>query len=206
VRVIEKTGKTVEEAVELALNELGVPKEEVRIEVLEEPQKGILGFIGARPARVKIEKIEDPVEEALKLLRQIIVNMQLVANFEVKKKNDMVFINLSGEELGIIIGRRGETLNALQYLVNLSVNRKKKKRTKIILDVEGYRRRREETLRKLALKMADKARYRGKNIMLEPMNSMERRIIHTALQKRKDVYTYSEGEEPFRKIIISPKK
>lgn len=206
MRVIEKTGRTVKEAVEMALKELGSSEENVEIEVLEEPQKGILGFIGARPARVKIRKKEDPVEEAVKLIRQVCVSMQLVANIDIKRKNDIVVINLSGEDLGIIIGRRGETLNALQYLVNLSVNRGKGKRTKIVLDVEGYRKRREETLRKFALRMADKAKYKRKSIMLEPMNSMERRIIHTTLQGRKDVFTYSEGEEPYRKIIISPKR
>ncbi len=117
-----------------------------------------------------------------------------------------MLVDLEGNDLGILIGRRGETLDALQYLVNLSVNKNQEIRKKIIIDIEGYRNRREKTLQKLALKLADKARLRGRNVVLEPMSSQERRIIHTTLQGRDDIYTFSEGEEPYRKIIISPKK
>lgn len=117
-----------------------------------------------------------------------------------------VFIDLEGNDLGILIGRRGETLDALQYLLNLAANKNQEIRKKIIVDIEGYRGRREKTLQRLALKLADKAKQRGRNVVLEPMSAQERRIIHTTLQGREDIYTFSEGDEPYRKIIISPKK
>jgi len=206
VKFSEKTGKTVEEAVDLALKELGVKREEVDIEVLEEPSKGIFGLIGVRPARVKVTLKEMPSQRAGMLLENILKAMQLSVKISVKEKEDGIFINLEGPDLGVLIGRRGETLDALQYLVNLSVNKNQEVKKKVIIDIEGYRNRREATLKKLALKLADKARQKGRNIVLEPMSSQERRIIHTALQGRDDIYTYGEGEEPYRKIVISPRK
>lgn len=206
MKYVEKTGKTVEEAIGLAIQELGASREDVDIEVLEEPSKGIFGIIGVKPARVKVTLKEGPSQKAGSLLRSIFKTMQLDVNMSFKEKDNGLFINLEGPELGILIGRRGETLDALQYLVNLSVNKNQEVRKKIIIDIEGYRNRREETLKKLALKLADKAKQRGRNVVLEPMSSQERRIIHTALQGREDIYTFSEGEEPYRKIVISPKK
>lgn len=206
MKVIERTGKTVEEAVGFALQELGASREQVEVEVLEEPSKGIFGFIGVKPAKVKVVFKDGPSQKAGQLLKQIFQTMQLQVDMNVAEKEQGLFINLEGPDLGILIGRRGETLDALQYLVNLSVNKNQEVRKKIVIDVEGYRNRREETLQKLALKLADKARQRGRNVVLEPMSSQERRIIHTALQGREDIYTFSEGEEPYRKIVISPKK
>jgi spoIIIJ-associated protein len=206
VKIVEKTGKTVEEAVESALQELGVTRNEVDIEVLEEPSKGIFGLIGVKPARVKVILKDGPTQRAGSLLKDIFKTMQLDVQMDIQEKEHGVFINIEGPDLGILIGRRGETLDALQYLVNLSVNKNQDTRRKIIIDIEGYRSRREETLQRLALKLADKARQRGRNVVLEPMSSQERRIIHTALQGRDDIYTFSEGEEPYRKIVISPKK
>jgi len=205
-KVVEKTGKTVDEAVGLALNELGVARESVEIEVLEEPSKGIFGLIGVRPARVKVIYKEGNTQKAVGLLKNIFECMNLGVNIQTREKEQELCLDLEGKDLGILIGRRGETLDALQYLVNLSVNKSRDQKKKIIIDIEGYRNRREETLQKLALKLADKAQQRGRNVVLEPMNSQERRIIHTALQGREDIYTFSEGEEPYRKIIISPRK
>ena len=205
-KVVEKTGKTVDEAVGLALNELGVARESVEIEVLEEPSKGIFGLIGVRPARVKVIYKEGNTQKAVGLLKNIFECMNLGVNIQTREKEQELCLDLEGKDLGILIGRRGETLDALQYLVNLSVNKNRDQKKKIIIDIEGYRNRREETLQKLALKLADKAQQRGRNVVLEPMNSQERRIIHTALQGREDIYTFSEGEEPYRKIIISPRK
>jgi spoIIIJ-associated protein len=205
-KVVEKTGKTVDEAVGLALNELGVARESVEIEVLEEPSKGIFGLIGVRPARVKVIYKEGNTQKAVVLLKNIFECINLGVNIHTREKEQELCLDLEGKDLGILIGRRGETLDALQYLVNLSVNKSRDQKKKIIIDIEGYRNRREETLQKLALKLADKAQQRGRNVVLEPMNSQERRIIHTALQGREDIYTFSEGEEPYRKIIISPRK
>lgn len=206
MKIVEKIGKTVEEAVEMALKELDATRDEVDVEVLEEPSKGILGLIKVKPARVKVILKENPLNRASGLLKDIFQNMDLDVKIKISEKEKTMFINLEGPELGILIGRRGETLDALQYLVNLSANKNQETRKKIIIDIEGYRNRREKTLQRLALKLADKAKQRGRNVVLEPMSSQERRIIHTALQGRDDIYTFSEGEEPYRKIIISPKK
>lgn len=206
MKIVEKTGKTIDEAIGLALRDLNASREEVEVDILEEASKGIFGLIGVKPARIKVTLKEGPSQKAGIILKNIFRTMQLQVDMKVIEKEQGLFINLEGPELGILIGRRGETLDALQYLINLSVNKSQEVRKKIIIDIEGYRNRREETLQKLALKLADKAKQRGRNVVLEPMSSQERRIIHTALQGREDIYTFSEGEEPYRKIVISPKK
>ncbi len=206
MKCIEKTAKTVEEAVLAAIKELGIEREEAEVEVLEEPSRGILGFIGAKPAKVRVTVKDTPQKRAEELLQNIFKAMNLEVKMTCRTCEKEVLINIEGSEAGVLIGRRGETLDALQYLINLSVNKNYPERKKVIIDVEGYRSRREETLQKLAHKMAEKAKKKGRSIALEPMSSQERRIIHTALQGRNDIYTYSEGEEPFRKIVISPKK
>jgi len=206
VKFVEISGRTVDEAVGLALQSMGASIDEVEVEVLEKPSKGLLGLFGVKPARVKVTLKEELSKKAVNLLKSIFKSMDLQVDIDAQEKDEIIYINLKGPELGILIGRRGETLDALQFLVNLSVNKKQEVRRKIIIDVEGYRSRREETLQKLAIKLANKAKQRGKSIVLEPMSSQERRIIHTALQGRNDIYTFSEGDEPYRKIIISPKK
>lgn len=203
---VEKTAKTVDEAVSLALAQLGISREEAEIEVLEEPSRGFLGLLGSRPARVRVRVKDTPSRRAKELLDRLLEAMNLPVDMAIEEKENNVFIDIEGKDVGILIGRRGETLDALQYLLTLYVNKNQSQRCKVFLDVEGYRRRREETLQRLAVKLAEKAKQRGRNVVLEPMTSHERRIIHTALQGRDDIYTYSEGEEPYRKIIISPKK
>ncbi len=206
MQAVEKTGRTVEEAVELGLSELGVAREEAEIEVIEQPSKGLLGLLGSRPAKVRITVKNSPSRRAREFLNSILKALNLTANMVITEKDQTISVDLEGEKLGILIGRRGETLDALQYLMNLSVNKNQENRKKLVLDIEGYRQRREETLKKLAHKLADKARQRGRSVVLEPMNSLERRIIHTALQGNEDITTFSEGEEPYRKIIITPKR
>jgi len=206
VSYVEKSGKTVDEAVENALAELNIALDEVEIEIIEEPSKGLFGFIGSKPARVRVKVKETVARQAKDFLSKIMSIMQLDVDIALVEKDEKILININGNDLGILIGKRGETLDAIQYLANLSANKNIEKRKRIFIDIEGYRKRREETLKKLAYKLADKARQRGRNVILEPMNSMERRIIHTALQGREDIYTFSEGEEPYRKIIISPKR
>jgi len=204
--IIESSGKTVDEAIESALGVLKLNREDVEIDILEEATKGFFGILGGKPARVRVKAKITAAGRAKDMLNNVMQVMKLDVELEMIEKNEKILININGSDLGILIGRRGETLDALQYLVNLSANKNAEKRKRIIIDIEGYRRRREETLMKLAFKLADKAKQRGRNVVLEPMNSMERRIIHTALQERDDIYTFSEGEEPYRKIIISPKK
>jgi spoIIIJ-associated protein len=206
LRAVEKSGKTVEDAVRSALVELNAVYEDVEVEVIEEASKGFFGFLGSRPAKVRVILKDSAAKRAQHILKKILDQMELQVQMQVQEKENIVLVNMEGPDLGILIGRRGETLDALQYLVSLSANRHQKKKKKIILDIEGYRKRREETLQRLATKLADKARQRGRSVVLEPMNSQERRIIHTTLQGREDVNTFSEGEEPYRKIIISPKK
>lgn len=206
MQAIEVTAKTVQEAVDKALAELGVAKEDAVVEILEEPSRGFLGLIGARPARVRVSVMETPPRFCRLLVDKILKAMGVVADIETREDKDGLWVIMNGENLGILIGRRGETLDALQYIVNLAVNKKFGQRIRVILDVEGYRKKREETLRKLALKLAEKVKQRGRSIVLEPMTSMERKIIHTTLQGRDDITTFSEGEEPFRKIIIAPKR
>ncbi|HHV72163.1 MAG TPA: protein jag [Clostridia bacterium] len=203
---IIKSGRTVKEAVDAALQELGKTEDEVLVEVLEEPTKGFLGLIGGKLARVKVTVKENKVEKAVKFLESVIKEMGLEdATVEVVSQGDPLKINLKGTRLGILIGRRGQTLDALQYLTNLVVNKNSENRIKIILDIEEYRRRREQTLERLALRLAEQVRRKGKSITLEPMNPHERRIIHTTLQNNPYVVTMSEGEEPYRKVIILAK-
>lgn len=206
MRVIEKSGKTIEEAVAAALQELDLTKEQVDVEVVEEPSKGIFGLIGSKYAKVRVTEKENPVGRARKFLLDIFGKMDLEVEISDKEMEEYIVLDISGPDLGILIGRRGDTLDAMQYLVNLVANKNVEKRTRFILDVEGYRKRREETLNNLAFRLAEKARRKGRNVVLEPMNPHERRVIHTALQNHRDVFTYSEGEEPYRKIIIAPKK
>ncbi|GAW93651.1 RNA-binding cell elongation regulator Jag/EloR [Calderihabitans maritimus] len=205
MKSIEVSGKTVEEAVNMALEELQAEREEVEVEILEHPSKGLFGLIGSKLAKVRVTLKEDPIRIAQEFLLGLIRRMGVHADISIAQKDEYTYLTLTGSDLGILIGRRGETLNALQYLVNLVVNRKVEKRIKIILDVEGYRSRREQTLIRLARRLSEKVKRTGNRIVLEPMNPHERRVIHTALQNDNSVYTYSEGEEPYRKVVISLK-
>lgn len=204
MKSIEKQARTVEEALNAALKDLQAEKEEVEYQVLEEPSKGLFGIL-ARMARIKVTLKDSPAKLAKKFIQEVFREMEIEAQTEVQVNGDLITLTFHGNNLGILIGRRGETLDALQYLVNLAVNRRLEKRVRIILDVEGYRIRREETLIKLAQRLSEKAKRTGQNILLEPMNPHERRIIHTALQNDSLVNTMSEGEEPFRKVVIRPK-
>jgi len=228
--MVEKTARTVEEAVQSALEELETEKDNVDIEILEQPTKGIFGILGSKNAKVRVtlnekKTIEKSVkkeienkeiriteytlekERARKFLREVLEAMDIKAEIRVKDINESLYINLSGPKMGMIIGRRGQTLDSLQYLVSLVVNKDKERDSfvKVILDTEDYRRKREETLQRLAKRLADRARKTGKNIELEPMNPYERRIIHSTLQEVEGITTFSEGEEPYRKVIISNK-
>ena len=203
---VETTGKNIDEAIEKALKELQVNREDVKIEIIEEGNRGFLGFIGSKDAKVKVTKNILPVELAKEFLNFVTREMKVDVYYETKNKEDLIYINIKGKNVGILIGRRGETLESLQYLTSLVVQKKFKERVKIILDIDGYRNKREQTLIKLANGLYEKVKKTRKNIVLEPMNPHERRIIHTALQDKSDVQTYSEGNEPYRKVVISLKR
>lgn len=221
-RQIEQEGKTVEEAMKLGLEAIGLSEAEVTVEIIEREKSGFLG-IGSKPAKVKLTALEEqdepaaevpaekPVEnsEAGKKAKEFLSNVFEKMNLEVKIEyttgEKEIRINLSGDEMGAVIGRRGETLDALQYLTTLAVNKSSEDYYKISLDTENYRSEREKTLQNLALRLAEKAKRNRRNVSLEPMNAYERKIIHSALQDDDMIQTYSVGEEPNRKIIISPK-
>jgi spoIIIJ-associated protein len=206
VKKVVATAKTIDDAVEKAIQELGVSRDRVSVRVLEEPSKGLFGFIGSREAKVEVEYVFDPVEEGRRFLADVIQKMNVQANIEVGSHEEGVLFDIQGESLGMLIGRRGQTLDAIQYLVNVVANRHADKHVRIILDVENYRLRRKETLEQLADRLAKKAVQSKRNVRLEPMVASERKIIHAFLQRRTDVTTYSEGEEPRRYIVVAPKE
>lgn len=207
MNVVEKSAKSIDEAVEQALNELGLKPEQVDVEVLEQPAKALFGFIGGRQAKVRVTARQiDPVEVANDFLKQIFTTMKISVSVEKITTDDHVLFNLRGNDLGVLIGKHGQTLDALQYLVNLAANRDSVERVRVLLDVEDYRKRRADTLTQLALRLADKVKRRGEKVILEPMSSHERKIIHMALQNDQRIATYSEGEDPFRKVVIALKR
>lgn len=206
--VVEKTGKTIEEALAAALAELNLTQDQVTYEVLDLPSKGFLGLIGVKLARIKVTVNKlTPIQVAVKFLADIFAAMKITVEIEETLKEEGHVINLHGEDLGILIGKHGQTLDALQYLTNLAANQDMSEaRTRIILDVENYRKRREETLCRLAKRLADRVRRSGEKIVLEPMSRHERKVIHTALQEEQRIFTYSDGDEPFRKVVIALKR
>jgi len=206
MKELESDGRTVEEAINLALNKLGADRDDVEVDVLVEGSKGLFGILGSRMARVKVVVKEDPKEIAKDFLNTVLDKMNIIVNTEVFKKDDYYYFSFTGENLGLLIGHRGETLDSLQYLTNLTVNRKLQDRVKIILDVEGYRKRREETLTRLAKRLIEKVNKTGKKVILEPMAPHERRIIHTTVQEDDSVSSFSEGNDPYRKVVIVLKK
>lgn len=205
---IEKTGKTIEDAKAAALAELQADPELVTFEIIEEPSRGFLGLIGSKPAKIRaIVRDLTPVEKAMKFLAEIFAAMKLEVRIESADTEDGLVLNLIGENLGILIGKHGQTLDSLQYLANLTANKGlSEDKVRIILDVENYRSRREETLRHLASRLADKVCRTGERIVLEPMNRHERKIIHMALQDNNRISTYSSGDEPYRKVVIELKR
>lgn len=207
MKSIEVEGKTVEEALNKALIELGKDRSKVDIEVLDPGSKGLFNVIGVKPAKIRVSSKYDYIEEAQVFIRNILNCMEIEADINVKEENDTIRINLSGDKMGVIIGYRGETLDSIQYLVSLVVNKiHELPHKKVILDTENYRNKREETLKGVAIKTANKVRKTSKVFKLEPMNPYERRIIHSTLQGHAFVNTYSEGEEPFRRVVVELKK
>lgn len=206
MKQITATGQTVDEAVESALAQLNTTKDRTEISIIDEGKKGVFGIFGARPAVVKVTIVIDPIEEAKKFLQQVTENMGVTADIQVTIQGKNVEFNLSGEKIAILIGKRGQTLNSLQYLTQLVANRFSEQFINIIVDAENYRGRRKETLVQLAGRLAEKAIRTKQDVPLEPMPSYERKVIHTALVSNRKVKTYSSGADPKRHIVISPVK
>ena len=205
MKEIQVSAKTEERALEEAVRQLGVDSaDDLEIEVIEKATKGFLGF-GSKDAVIKAVVKFNPEKTAKEFLREMFVAMGIIVNIETELKEKQLLINLSGSDMGILIGKRGQTLDSIQYLVNLVVNKGNAPYLSITLDTENYRQRRKETLESLAYNLAKKVKQTGKKVVLEPMNPYERRIIHSSLQNNKYVTTYSEGEEPYRNVVIALK-
>lgn len=228
-KVAEGIGKNYEEAVSDALNKVGLSKDQVSIELIEEPKKRFFSILEHKQIKVRVTEVEqvkeevksvekthevkevpaEAVEEAEKTVRRFLgeyfekmgVNLEVATKYE----NGLLKFDITGEKAGVIIGYRGESLEALRLLASTIANRKKENYVKIVLDVEGYRKKREKTLEELAIKVAHTVVSKRKSITLEPMVPSERRIIHTTLQNNPKVKTASIGQEPYRKVVISLK-
>lgn len=206
MKQVTATGQNVDEAVESALAQLKTTKDRTEIDVIDEGKKGIFGIFGTRPAVVKVTVKIDAVEEAVTYLKSVSEKMGASINVDIKKDGKIVFLTMSGEKIALLIGKRGQTLNSLQFLTQLVVNRYSDQYATVLLDAEDYRQRRNDTLIQLAERLAQKAVRTGQNVALEPMPSYERKVIHTALMSNKKIKTYSDGTEPHRHIVISPSK
>jgi len=207
MKVVEKRGKSVDEATKLALEELNVSIDEVYVEVLEEPSKGILGVIGKKPAVVRVYLREKPELIAKNKLNAMLSAMKIDYRIDrVEYENGVVRINVTGKDMGLLIGRKGETLNAVQFLLGMMVNRELEERVRIVLDVEDYRLKKEESLVNLAKRLSERVKKTQRSIVMRPMTPQERRIVHTTLQGDPQIVTFSQGEEPNRKVVISLKK
>ena len=207
---IEVSAKTVNEAITEACQKFGVTSDRLEYEVIEEGSSGFLG-IGSKPAMIKaaVKVIEVSLEDRAKTFLNDVfsaMDMNVVVDVVYNETERAMDIELSGDEMGVLIGKRGQTLDSLQYLVSLVVNKGEQNYIRVKVDTEDYRSRRKDTLENLAKNIAYKVKRTKRAVSLEPMNPYERRIIHSALQNDKYVVTHSEGEEPFRRVVISLKK
>ncbi len=210
MRFIEQTGRTVEEAVQAALKALGVSREQVDVEVLAAETRGLLGILGHSQAKVRVSLKAGLAERAAEVLAEILRLMGVEARTEIANEDEQaVYLDIhSSSDLGLLIGKRGQTLGALQLLVAIIANREQppESRKRIIIDAEGYRDRRERALRAMARSAAQRAVRTGREVALEALNPRERRIVHLALADDPTVTTRSQGEEPDRTVIVSPRR
>ena len=204
---IEVSAKTVDEALTEASITLGIPSSELEYEVIEKGSTGFLG-IGSKNAVIKARKkfsIEEIVKDFLKSVFHA-MDMAVEIIVKVNEEEKLIDVDLKGEDMGILIGKRGQTLDSLQYLTNLAVNKHSENYYKVKVYTEDYRKRRKDTLENLAKNIAYKVKRTKRSVALEPMNPFERRVIHSALQNDKFVTTHSEGEEPYRHVVVTLKK
>ncbi|MFA0814994.1 MAG: RNA-binding cell elongation regulator Jag/EloR [Anaerofustis sp.] len=209
MKTVTAKGKTVEEAIQNALAELDTTADKVTTKVIDIPGTGLMGMFGSRFAKVEVtlDEDEDDIEinendTCTKFLSDVFSAMNMDVDISYRSEEEILCVDLNCEDTGVLIGRRGQTLDALQYLTSLVVNKNKDDYTRISLDVANYREKRKDALQDLADRIAQKVQRTKTKYVLEPMNPYERRIIHAALQNYKNIVTYSEGEEPFRHIVI----
>ena len=204
---IEVSAKNVDDAVIEACQKLVVTRDKLEYEVIEEGSNGFLG-IGSRPAVIKARVRASVDGKAVDFLKEVFaaMNMAVVIDAKFDETDNNIDIDLSGDDMGVLIGKRGQTLDSLQYLVSLVVNKDAQDYIRVKVDTEDYRRRRKETLENLAKNIAYKVKRTKRPVSLEPMNPYERRVIHSALQNDRYVTTHSEGDEPFRRVVVTLKK
>ncbi|MEH2944528.1 RNA-binding cell elongation regulator Jag/EloR [Lachnospiraceae bacterium KK002] len=204
---IEVSAKTVDDAITEGLVKLGTTSDKVEYEVIEKGSSGFLG-IGSKPAVVKIRKKSDTEDYVYDFLHSVFLAMNLEVEIIITKSEDgkNVDVELKGDEMGVLIGKRGQTLDSLQYLTNLAVGKQVSEYVKVKIDTEDYRKRRRDTLENLARNIAYKVKRTKRSVSLEPMNPFERRVIHSALQNDRYVNTHSEGEEPYRHVVVTLKR
>jgi len=205
MKYVEKQAKTVEDAITEALVEMGATSDQVTVEVIEKGPSGLMSIFSSKLAKVRVYKKINIEQVAYDFLEEVFQKMNIEVNIHVTldDHNNMT-VDLSGPSMGVLIGKRGQTLDSLQYLVSLVVNKEADSYMRVKLDTENYRDRRKETLETLAKNLAHKVKITKKKFILEPMNPYERRIIHSTLQNNKNVETHSEGDEPYRKVVITP--
>ncbi|MBR3057700.1 MAG: protein jag [Clostridiales bacterium] len=235
-KTIEKTAKSVDEAIDLALSELGVEREDALVEVVEEEKSGFLG-LGAKGATVRVtadiddddvsdaeESASEDEEEdvyygddesfegdeageaedaAVSFVADVLSGIGIHGKLDSYREDDVIYITVNGQDCGAAIGRHGETLDSISYLTNLVANRHSEERLRVVLDIGGYRKHREEVLISMAHKAANHVLRNKRAFVMEPMNPAERRIVHAELQSVKGVTTHSEGEEPNRKVVVT---
>ena len=204
---IEISAKTVDDAITEGLVKLGTTSDKIEYEVIEKGSGGFLG-IGSKPAVIKIRKKSDVEDYVHDFLHQVFLAMEMDVEIIINKSEDgkNVDVELKGDEMGLLIGKRGQTLDSLQYLTNLAVGKQVNEYVKVKIDTEDYRKRRRDTLENLAKNIAYKVKRTKHSVSLEPMNPFERRVIHSALQNDRYVNTHSEGEEPYRHVVVTLKR
>jgi len=229
MRTVVASGKSIEDAVKNGLTQLHTTEDRVSITVLEQPSKGLFGLIGAKAAKVELKLLPEPeaatisavqavepvaveekddafpVREAIRFIEEVASSMDLEIEVEHTQDREGHVLNITGSNLGLLIGRRGQTLDALQYLTNIVVNRYSKNHLRVVLDAESFRDRRRKTLEDLAERLAGRVIRTRKEVVLEPMSPQERKVIHAKLQHHPKVKTFSKGEEPNRRVIITLK-
>ena len=205
---IEVRGKTVDDAITNALIQLGTTSDKIEYEIIERESNGFLGLIGKKEAVIKARKKSNLIDDTYEFLNKMFaaMEMEVKSTIEYNEESRTMNIDFAGDEMGILIGKRGQTLDSLQYLISLVVNKESDSYIKVKVDTEDYRERRKATLENLAKNLSYKVKRTRRPVTLEPMNPYERRIIHSALQNDRYVETHSEGDEPYRKVVITLKK
>ena len=202
---VEQEGRTTEEAMEVALRKLGATRDQVRVTVLNEGKKSLFGLV-SKPAKVRVSLREDPYSTPEGILRSLLDEMGIESQIKSEIADGNIYLTVKTPNAGLLIGRRGRTLNAIQHLLNCIVNRSSLVKRRVIVDAEQYRERREEILTNLAHKLASKVKTTGQEVVVEPMNPQDRRIIHLALQNDEEVTTFSRGDGSLRSVVITAKE